>query len=291
MSIGDGDGWAGCGLRHRHWGRHGAAGLLVSAPGQHGQQSVLLVRRARWSQHGGTWAPPGGARDSHESAAQAATREASEECGPLPATLRVHGMLQDDHGGWGYQTMVAAADSPFPVYPASMETAQARWVPVAEVGSLRLHPGFAATWPILREALDPVTLIVDGANVMGSRPDGWWRDRPAAIARLHTELTPLAQAGVAELPGHATGATLDRWFPQVVLVVEGKARAAWDIPPGDGGVRVVAAPGEGDETIVEVAARVRGRAIVITADQELRRRCLAVHADVAGPRWLTGLLS
>ena len=47
-----------------------------------------------------------------------------------------------------------------------------------------------------------VTLIVDGANVMGSRADGWWRDRPGAMARLHGELATLAARGViGPVPG------------------------------------------------------------------------------------------
>jgi 8-oxo-dGTP diphosphatase len=47
-----------------------------------------------------------------------------------------------------------------------------------------------------------VTLIVDGANVMGSRADGWWRDRAGAMARLHGELAALAAAGIAgPVPG------------------------------------------------------------------------------------------
>jgi hypothetical protein len=50
-----------------------------------------------------------------------------------------------------------------------------------------------------------VTLIVDGANVMGSRADGWWRDRAGAMARLHGELAALAAHGATgAVPG--TGA-------------------------------------------------------------------------------------
>src|ERR1700752_44896 len=41
-----------------------------------------------------------------------------------------------------------------------------------------------------------LTLIVDGANVMGSRADGWWRDRAGAMARLHGELAALASRGI-----------------------------------------------------------------------------------------------
>ena len=78
MTQGDGNGWVGCDQDHRHWGRHGAAGLLIWAPDGSGRPLVLLIRRAGWSHHGGTWGPPGGARDSHESPAEAAMREAAE---------------------------------------------------------------------------------------------------------------------------------------------------------------------------------------------------------------------
>jgi 8-oxo-dGTP pyrophosphatase MutT (NUDIX family) len=293
MTHGDGDGWVSCALDHQHWGKHGAAGLLIWAPDSSGRQLVLLIHRAGWSHHGGTWGPPGGARDSHESAAEAAVREAAEECGAPPGAIRISGLLNDDHGGWSYQTLIAEAAEPFQVLPGSREATQTAWVPVDEVASLPLHPGFAAVWPVIRAALAPVTLIVDGANVMGSRPDGWWHDRAGAMARLYDQLTALAADGVARLPGNGGGPTLDRWYPRFVLVVEGKARAVLDrVPVGEGAaaVQVVAAPGEGDDTIADLAGRLPGRRFVITADQELRRRCEAAGAAVTGPRWLTAQL-
>jgi 8-oxo-dGTP diphosphatase len=289
MAEGDGNGWADCAQGHRHWGRHGAAGLVAAAPGPGGQASVLLIRRASWTQHAGTWGPPGGARDSHESAARAALREAAEECAVPPGAARIHGVLEDDHGGWSYQTLVAAADATFGVLAASAEAPEVAWVPAGQVGSLPLHPGFAVTWPAIREALDPVTIIVDGANVMGARADGWWRDRAAAAARLHADLAGLASRGVAELPGGRAG-TLDRWFPQYVLVLEGKASAAAPGLPDTSGIRVVTAPGSGDDTIAELAGELRGQRIVVTADRELRRRSQAAGAAVTGPRWLLDLL-
>ena len=289
MAEGDGNGWADCAQGHRHWGKHGAAGLLAASPGPGGQASVLLIRRASWTQHAGTWGPPGGARDSHESAARAALREAAEECAVPPGAARIHGVLDDDHGGWSYQTLIAAADAAFGVLAASAEAPEVAWVPADRVGSLPLHPGFAVTWPVIREALDPVTIIVDGANVMGARPDGWWRDRAGAAARLHGDLTGLAGRGLTDLPGRPAGA-LDRWFPQYVLVLEGQAKAAAPDLPDSDGVRVVAAPGSGDDTIAELAGRLSGQRIVVTADRELRRRSEAAGAAVAGPRWLLDLL-
>ena len=178
-----------------------------------------------------------------------------------------------------------------------------RWVPVDSVESLPLHPGFAEAWPVIRDALQPVTVIVDGANVMGARADGWWRDRAGAAVRLHDELAGLSTRGVTSFPDGAAGAALDRWFPRIVLVIEGAARAAADRlaaragapKAGDGpepgnGVVVVAARGSGDDTIAALAAETDGRRLVVTADRELRRRSTAAGAAVTGPRWLLGLL-
>lgn len=302
VAGGDGNGWAECGQGHRHWGTHGAAGLLAYARDQAGQPCVLLLCRASWTHHGGTWAPPGGARDSRESAAAAALREAAEECGVPPGAVRIEGILRDDHGGWSYETVTAAAQSAFPVRAASREATEAAWVPAADVGSLPLHPGFAQTWPVLRNALEPVTVIVDGANVMGARPDGWWRDRAGAAVRLHDELAALSARGVPSLPDATAGAALDRWFPRIVLVVEGAARAAADRlaarsagehqrgQPQPGGVLVVTASGSGDDTIAALAAETDGRRLVVTADRELRRRCERAGATVTGPSWLLRLL-
>jgi len=135
-----------------------------------------------------------------------------------------------------------------------------------------------------------VTLIVDGANVMGSRADGWWRDRAGAMARLHAELAALAARGIpGPVPGD--GDTGERWFPQVVLVVEGRARAVLDLVDAAPAVRLVAARGEGDDEIAGLAGELPGRRIVVTADRELRRRSEAAGAAVVGPRWLTRLLA
>ena len=150
-----------------------------------------------------------------------------------------------------------------------------------------------------------VTLIVDGANVMGSRADGWWRDRAGAMARLHGELAALAVAGIAgpvpvagccrgtarrcagepDAAGEAAGGRR-RWFPDVLLVVEGRARAVLDLVAPAPRVRVVAARGEGDDEIASLAGRLTGPRVVVTADRELRRRCEAAGAAVTGPGWL-----
>jgi 8-oxo-dGTP diphosphatase len=296
MTSRDGNGWVRCGLGHRHWGRFGAAGLLayVRSGGP-----VLLQQRTWWSHHGGTWGLPGGARDSHETVLAAAEREAAEECGVRPGMVRPRGVFSDDHGGWSYTTVLAEADSPFGVQSDYDETEDVAWVDVAKIPQLGLHPGFAAHWELLRAALTTMTLIVDGANVMGSRPDGWWRDRAGAASRLRAQLEPLVAAGVPALPGDPFGglgggggrsAVLRMtWLPDIVLVVEGAARPAAD-GEGTGQVRLVAAPGSGDDTIAELAAQTPGRRVVVTADRELQRRCLVAGAEATGPGWLLGQL-
>ena len=138
----------------------------------------------------------------------------------------------------------------------------------------------------------PATIIVDVANVMGSRPDGWWRDRAAAAARLHTEITALAAEGTALA---AEGTASETGPPQFVMVLEGAARAAAArIDVGRIGqadrVRVVQADGSGDDAIVALVRELPGRRFVVTADRELRRRCEAAGATVLGPGWLLGLV-
>jgi 8-oxo-dGTP diphosphatase len=303
----DGNGWVRCELGHRHWGRFGAAGLLAYVTGG----PVLLQRRTWWSHHGGTWGLPGGARDSHESALAAALREAHEECGVPPDAVRQRAVFTDDHGGWSYTTVLAEADQQFAVFADDEESDEVAWVLSDRVGALELHPGLAAHWAELVAQLSPVTVIVDSANVVGSRPDGWWRDRIGATERLRGQLSQLVTDGLTELPAGldaavpadgvvvegggtgelarmADGQTHLRWLPEVVLVVEGAARPAADAESGS--VRVLAAAGSGDDTIAVLAGHTPGRRVVITADRELRQRCLAAGAAVAGPGWLLGLL-
>ncbi len=128
-----------------------------------------------------------------------------------------------------------------------------------------------------------VVVLVDVANVMGSRPDGWWRDRLGAATRLLNELQPLTGAEVG-LPGGPGTARV--W--QVHAVVEGAASRA----VGPEGVTVLRAVGDGDSEIVRQAGRLTasGRIpLVVSADRGLRQR-LPEQALVAGPGWLNRLL-
>jgi hypothetical protein len=117
-------------------------------------------------------------------------------------------------------------------------------------------------------------LVVDGANVVGSRPDGWWRDRPGAARRLHDRLVRLLDGG---LP-----------VDEVRLVLEGAARRGPAVGV-EGRLRTVHAAGEGDDTIVaEVRALGESGCVVtvVTADRDLRARVRALGAEVEGPSWL-----
>ncbi|MHC9291161.1 NUDIX hydrolase [Mycobacterium sp. LTG2003] len=163
---GDGDGWVISDNGARFWGRHGAAGLLLRAPWPDGSAAVLLQHRAPWSHQGGTWALPGGARDSHETPEQAAVREAHEEAG-LPAeqmtvrttviTAEVAGM-----GGtqWTYTTVIADAPELLETIP-NRESSELRWVVEDQVAELPLHPGFAASWQHLRTVTATIPLLVN----------------------------------------------------------------------------------------------------------------------------------
>jgi len=145
---GDGNGWVECALGHRHWGRFGAAGLLITDGTR-----VVLQHRAPWTHDGDTWALPGGARDSHEDVIAAALREAAEEAALDPASVAPIGEWVDDHGGWSYTTVVARALVEVEPRAANAESIDVRWWAIVEVGALPLHRSFAAAWPRLRDLL------------------------------------------------------------------------------------------------------------------------------------------
>ena len=113
-------------------------------------------------------------------------------------------------------------------------------------------------------------LVIDAANVIGSRPTGWWRDRPGA-ARAFTERV------------RAT-VTAGRLVPPVIIVLEGQARAGAEASDVDG-VEVVHARGDGDDTIAAIADANR-EVVVVTADRELAERVRTANAQVRGPNWL-----
>lgn len=151
--FGDGGGWVQCRQGDRHWGRYGAAGLLLHTAEAGGPHRVLLQLRAGWSHQGGTWGLPGGARDSHETPEQAAIREAGEETGIDPGLVNVRGAVVDDGCGWSYVTVLASADRPIRAAAVSGESDDVRWVAEEDVARLALHPRLAQMWPRLIAAL------------------------------------------------------------------------------------------------------------------------------------------
>lgn len=134
-------------------------------------------------------------------------------------------------------------------------------------------------------------LVVDAANVVGARPDGWWRDRVAAADRLLDALSAFVDPGAA--PHDPDGAVphdddADLAGRHVVVVLEGRASAA--SPSGRPALEILRAPADGDAAIVDVVARAlggggagpRADVVVVTSDRELRGRVEALGARTVG---------
>nr|WP_286219331.1 NUDIX hydrolase [Paraoerskovia sediminicola] len=151
-----GDGWVECDCGGRHWGLFGAAGLMLVRRTAGEVVSVVLQHRAVWSDQGGTWALPGGARNPDESAEAGALREAREEAGIDADDIVVLGTSVVDHGAWSYTTVIAQETPGADVVPAvtDAESIDVRWVPVDDVARLPLLAAFAAAWPGLRARLE-----------------------------------------------------------------------------------------------------------------------------------------
>ena len=105
---GDGNGWVDGPHGKQVWGKHGAAGLFLRAG-----NTVLLQHRAHWVADGGTWALPGGARDSHETVEEAALRETVEECGIDPALVVIDKAVvtAGTPPGWTYTCLLYTSDA------------------------------------------------------------------------------------------------------------------------------------------------------------------------------------
>lgn len=138
--------WTTCAAGHPHWGRYGAAGLLVVDAGR-----VLLQRRSARVHQGGTWSVPGGAREPWETAWEAALREAGEETGIRPDDVVQLAEHVAECFGWYYTTEVAGPVRSLSVV-GNFESDGHRWVPLEEVPALPLHPAFARAWPALTQA-------------------------------------------------------------------------------------------------------------------------------------------
>jgi predicted RNA-binding protein with PIN domain len=114
-------------------------------------------------------------------------------------------------------------------------------------------------------------LVIDGMNVIGARPDGWWRDRDGAVRRLTHRLESV------------------EWEGPVTAVFDG--RAVEGLPEGrHGRIAVFYArrpgPDGADDRIVELIQQGQAGTVVVTSDRLLRRRVSAAGAEVRGPAWL-----
>lgn len=154
MASRDGDGWVRCRCGSAHWGLNGAAGLVLVRATPAGAE-LLLQHRAGWVHDGGTWAVPGGARDSHEDPVAAALREAHEEVGVEAGHVDVVATLTGtDHGDWRYDYVLALSGPMARVRAANAETAGLGWVPVAGSPDVPLHAGLARDWGRVRDLVE-----------------------------------------------------------------------------------------------------------------------------------------
>ncbi|WP_341974279.1 NUDIX hydrolase [Microbacterium sp. LWO13-1.2] len=288
-----GDAWVVSDAGEKYWGRFGAAGLLAV----NSERGILLQHRVSWSHFGGTWGLPGGALHESESVIVGALREAQEEAGIPDGAVRPRFTSVLDLGIWSYTTVVGDVRVAFEPVISDPESVALEWVPIDEVAERPLHPGFGDAWPVLRSLLSVrPSLVVDGANVVGSVPDGWWKDRAGAAARLRSRLEGLG------VPAEEFDVAGSVWFPEVVLVVEGQARDMPDVAGGADGSRgdgfsdvaVVRAEASGDDAIVAEAERrlAAGESVtVVTSDRGLQARAEAAGARVQSAGWLLGLLN
>ncbi|MBA0124939.1 NUDIX hydrolase [Haloechinothrix sp. YIM 98757] len=286
MFFDDGDGFVKCSCGRRHWGVHGAAGLLIVDPAR----GVLLQRRAWWLHHGRTWAIPGGALRSTESAVQAAMREATEEAAVPREAVRFTASSIDDHGTWSYTTVLAATRTRVSERISSAESAELSWIAPDEVDGYRLHRDFAAAWPELRGQLRrSLVLVVDGdtvARVPGTAPGPADAPRPELTWQ---ELTRLVRDGIGARDVGIGPGPHWRWWPRVELSVPG------DGPPSDrAGIEVVPAghgTGAAEHTlrIADRAVRAGEHVVVVTANDSVRAGAHRAGTRTLDPRELGAL--
>ncbi len=114
-------------------------------------------------------------------------------------------------------------------------------------------------------------LLIDAANVIGSRPNGWWRDRAGAARGFVDQLREAVRTG--------------RLVEPVLVVLEGAARDGVEERVADD-VTVVHASGSGDDKLIEIATEADAQVVLVSADRDLLRRAKVAGAKTASPRWL-----
>lgn len=288
-----GEAWAYGPDGQRMWGKHGAAGLLAVDR----QRGVLMQHRAKWNHHGGTWGIPGGALASNETAIQGALREAHEETAIDPTALDPLFSRVVDLGFWRYTTVTAIVNRRVRVRANDAESAGVAWVQPRELRRLKLHPSFADSWPTLWDiARHRPALVLDVANILGARGDGWWRDPAGAATKLLERCAALASEGI---DAGIFGLDAERSWPDVLAVLEGRGRSA-ALPRDDAGqpfrrLALAHASGSGDDEIVDQVARVvEGEpdrpVIVATSDRQLRNRLADLGVGTIGGGRMRGML-
>jgi 8-oxo-dGTP pyrophosphatase MutT (NUDIX family) len=282
----DGDGWVQCALGHRHWGRFGAAGLLISDG-----RRVVLQHRAPWTHEGGQWGLPGGARDSHEDPTGTALREANEEAAIDAELIDPIATWVDDHGGWSYTSVLARPSGVGEIAPhaANAESTDVRWCTHDEVAELALHRGLAATWPRLRDARAALSIIVDTRAGQGF-------GRIAEPASLeHHRLESLARHGVptTTLPLDVPAADVSAVLARIIVV--GPTPVTADPSRGQDerwwrrAIVLTAAPADIDAELVERAelTRWRDQVVVVTDSSAVRAKLLGTpDVSLVGSDWL-----
>lgn len=137
--------WVDCPFGSTHWGRFGAAGVLIIKSVRGGAE-VLLQQRALWTHHGGEWSTPGGAIEEGETSLIGAMREAKEETGISARSLLVTGLITHEcQCGWRYDVFIATTRKPVRVKRNS-ESAALKWVRTTRVDRLNLLPAFRVSW-------------------------------------------------------------------------------------------------------------------------------------------------
>lgn len=208
--------------------------------------------------------------------------------------MSLRGTRVIDREVWSYTTLLSDVIEPFEPVVGDAESVELAWVPVADVTELPLHPGFGHAWPAIADLLRTprIVIVVDAANVVGSVPNGWWKNRLAAAQELIRRLGVLAATG---FPADRLELDATTWNVDVDVIVEGAARGAHTPAeqPGSDALHVVAARGEGDDALVkQVQTRVAegARVVVVTSDRQLRARVGALGAQYRGAGWLREIL-